>query len=168
MAHPGFESSRPEKSNDRQLTHQDHQARLEHLELCVEPVRTVRDARSRRRPVAGAARIATRKAAHESRDVGGAAKLLGRCEARANHPAVELLARAPGERPARFSLDRSGRLADEQDLRTPLAGEGWGRLRDDSLVGAHRAAAASRHMRVEVFMSRPFHVPRNMPSQCRI
>src|SRR5439155_20475030 len=107
MAHPGFESSRPARSNDRQLTHQDHQARLEHLELCIEPVRTVRDARSRRRPVAGAARIATRKAAHEGCDVGGAAKLVGRCEARANHPAVELLARAPGETPARFSLGRS-------------------------------------------------------------
>src|SRR5438309_10542293 len=100
MAHPGFESSRPEKSNDRQLTHQDHEARLQHLELCVEPVRTIRDARARRRPVAGAARIATWKAAHESRDVCGAAKLLWGCEARANHPAVELLARAAGAWPA--------------------------------------------------------------------
>src|SRR6266851_376571 len=142
LAHARLQRTRTKKAHDRKLTHEDQHARPEHSQLCVEPVRAVGDAGRRWAKVAGAARIAAGKTAHQRRDVGGAAKFLRRLETRAQHPAVQLLAGAPREWPPRLALGRARRLADQKELRAPLAGEGWRRLGDDSLVGADRARPA--------------------------
>src|SRR4029077_7152059 len=92
------------------------------------------------------------KAAHESGDVRPAAKFLGILEARPHHPAVELFARAPRERPPRFALRRTGRLADHEELCAPLAGESWIGLGDDSLVGARGAGAARGLQRQQLLL----------------
>ena len=63
-------------------------------------------------------------------------------KAGAQHPAVELLARASGEWPSRFALHRSWRLADQEERRSPSAFEGRACLRDDALVDAGVASSA--------------------------
>jgi len=142
LAHARLQRTRTQKAHDRELTHQDQHARPQHSQLRVEPVRAVGDAGRRWAKVAGAARIASRKTAHQRRDIGDAAKFLRRLETRAQHPAVQLFAGASGERPPRLALGRARRLADEQELRAPLAGEGRRRLGDEVLVGADRAPPA--------------------------
>ena len=142
LAHARLQRTRTQKAHDRKLPDEDQRARPQHAKLGVEPVSAVGDAGRRRAKIAGAARIPSRKTAHQRRDVGDAAKFLSRLEARTQHPAVQLLARAPGKWPARLTLDRAWRLADEHELRPPLAGEGRRRLSDEALLGADRAPPA--------------------------
>src|SRR6266446_6860697 len=87
LAHARLQRTGTEKAHDRKLTHKDQHARPQHSQLRVEPVRAVGDARRRRAKIAGAARIASRKAAHQRRDVCDSAKFLGRLETRTQHPA---------------------------------------------------------------------------------
>src|SRR5713226_10255335 len=95
-----IQRSGAEKARDGHLPDQDEHPRLEQLELRVEPVRAVGHGRGRGPEVAGASAVAPGEAAHQCRDVDEASELLGAREAGAKHPAVELLARAAGERPA--------------------------------------------------------------------
>src|SRR5713101_9486826 len=82
LAHARLQRTGTKKAHDRKLTHEDQHARPQHSQLGVEPVRAVGDAGRRRAKVAGAERIASRKTAHQRRDVGDAAKLLCRLETR--------------------------------------------------------------------------------------
>src|SRR5712692_8018227 len=85
-----LEAAGSQKADDRHLTDQDQDLRLEELELGVEPVRAVGRSSRRRLQVAGSGAVATGEAARECRDVGEAAELLRSFEPGAHHPAVEL------------------------------------------------------------------------------
>src|SRR6266851_2318741 len=144
LAHALLERSRTEEARDRHLADQDHHPRVEQLQLRVEPVRAVGDPFRRRRQVAGVRPVAAGEAPHQGGDVGQAAKLFGVAKARAQHPPVELLARAARERASRLALRGSGRLADDEKGRAPAAFERRVGLGDDPLVGADPARAALR------------------------
>src|SRR5947207_1043920 len=95
LAHARLQRTRTQKAHDRKLTDGDQNARSQHSQLRVEPVRAVGDAGRRRAKVAGAARIASWETSHQRRDVRGAAKFIGRLETRAHYPAVQLFAGTP-------------------------------------------------------------------------
>src|SRR5712692_8519062 len=140
-ANSRLQSAGAEKARDGHLPDQDENARLEQLELGVEPVRAIGHGSGRRSEIAGARAVATGEAAHQRRDVGEASKLFGAREPGAQHPAIELPARPTRERPARFPLSRSWRLPDQEERRSPYARERGVGLGDDAGVDAYVAAS---------------------------
>src|SRR5690242_21941241 len=112
-----LERARSKKSCDGELSDRDDHPGLQQTQLVFEPVPAVCDSRSWWRQVACVLLVAAWKAPHQRGDVCPPTKFLGVLEARPQHPAVELLARASGERPPRFALRWTGRLADDEELR---------------------------------------------------
>ena len=131
-----------EEAGDCHLAYEDENPWLQHPHLGVEPVRTVGDRRGWRPQVSSAAAAAPRKAAHEGRDVGQAAKLFGAFETGPHHPSVQLLPGSARERASRLTLRAARRLADHEERRPPLTGEGWVCLFDDAGLGAYAACPA--------------------------
>src|SRR5579859_6565822 len=119
MADAVLEPPGAEKPGDRQLADRDHDPGLQHVELGVQPVGTVGDSGRRRPQVARTAWVAPGEAPHERGDVRRRSELFGVSEAGADHPAVELLASAAGERTAGFPFELTRRLPDQQESRAP-------------------------------------------------
>src|SRR5438552_4183877 len=137
-----FERAWPNETGDRHLSDGDQHLGLEQLQLGVQPVRAVGDCGGWRPQVSSVLAIAPGEAAHQRRDVGQPAELFGVAKTRAQHPAVELLARASRKRPSRLTFHGTRRLSDEKKRRSPLALESRIGFGDDVLVGAHVASPA--------------------------
>src|SRR2546428_13396648 len=88
-----FERGCAEKSGDRHLPDKNDDQRLEHLELGVEPVRTVGDGGRRWWTGTRACPISAGEAAHHRRDVREGPKASGARETLALPPAVRTPAR---------------------------------------------------------------------------
>src|SRR5260370_38832526 len=100
LADAVLERAGSEEARDRHLADRDEDLGLEELQFRVQPVRAVGDARGRRLQVTCVGPVPAREAWHQRRDVRDAAELLWVAKPRAEHPAVELLAGAPGAGPA--------------------------------------------------------------------
>src|SRR6266851_2919465 len=143
---PFLQRTWAEKARDRHLPDQNHHPWSQHLQLGVHPVRTVGDGCGRWTQVAGARAVAARETSHQCRDVGDATELLGAREAGAQHPPVELFARAPREGTPRLTLRGPRRLADQVERSPPLAGKRRACLGDNRRIDADVAGAAGRLM----------------------
>src|SRR5438270_8903457 len=137
-----LERSGSEEARDRHLADEDQDLWLEQAKLSVEPVGAVGHRGGRRPQVSGFLFVAAWKAAHERGDVSEPAKLFCVAKAGAQHPAVELLAGAPGKRPPRRLLRGPGSLADDEEGSSPPAFEGGIRLGNDPVVHAYVTCAA--------------------------
>ena len=101
------------------------------------------------RAVAVAAGVAAGKAAHHGRDVGEGPELAVGAEARARHPAPELLPGAAVEGAAGVELGGTGRLPDQEEARRCRAGEGRAGLGEQPIGDAARAGAGLGLQRFE-------------------
>jgi hypothetical protein len=142
MTHSVLQVSGAKKSRDRQLPNEEQRFGLQDSKLGVEPVGAVGDRRRRRLEVTAPGAVAAREATHQGCDVGKAPELLWSLKPGADHPPVELLAGTPRKGSPRLTLDRTGRLPDQQERRAPPSFESGVRLGDDPFVGAHAACSA--------------------------